>query len=216
MAKATERVVGFNPPSEGYWIIPSETGDILLANTLLPPMTQDKSATYASKGGFHSMSMPEHFELAGALYELRNKGGEAEQARQFIQASMRASSLNTQTRLIYTPRGDDRIIHGYGTGSPIEKNVELVGGDGNVLEVLTPSASLALTGKTPEQVTELLQYINETPAYVWRLNKKPASIEERVARLYADSGRANLVGYRDPQGGYPSLGVRYSREAQKK
>ena len=172
---ATERVVGFVEPSIGYFIIPSEQGDRVLASKLLPAMTQERLATY-SKEGFHAASMPEYLELFDALYKLRGKGGEVEKARQFIMDSMRGS-LNTLTRLLYQPEGNDRVIHGYGTKSPVEKQVDLVGQDGNILEVLTPEVSLALTGKTPEQVVELMKYINGTKAYVWRLNNKPKSIE---------------------------------------
>ena len=207
---ATERVVGFVEPSIGYFIIPSEQGDIELASTLLPAMTQDKLATY-SQEGFHALSIPEHFELFDDLYTLRDKGGEVENARQFVRRSIR-HFLTTLTRLLYQPEGNDRVIHGYGTKSPVEKQVDLVGQDGNILEVLTPEVSLALTGKTPEQVAELMKYINGTKAYVWRLNNKPKSIEERVARFDAGSGKAYLSCSWSPQGSSASLGVRLARK----
>jgi len=216
-ARATERVVSFNPPSEGYWIIPSEKGDILLANTLLPTMTQDQVAKYETKEGFHSMSMPEHFELFDALYQLRGKGGDVEKTRQFIQHSMRDFYPNTQTRIIYTPKGNDKIVHGYGTSSAIEKRAEIVGANGKVLDVLTKRASMALTDKTPEQVAELMHYINRTPTYVCRLNQKPASVDdERVARLGAGFDGAGLGCFRSPQDEYPALGVHFCAKRRKK
>ena len=217
MISPTEKVVSFNPPSQGYWIIPSEKGDLWLANTLLPAMTQDDLATHKTDEEFHALSMPEHFELFNALYELRNTGGAVEEARQFIQASLRTSFPNTLTRLEYMPEGKkDKVIHGYGTNSPIEQEVNLVGSNGLVTKVLTLEASQALTGKTPEQVEELMGYINNTQAYVRRVNNSPKEIDERVARFLADSNWAGLDGGRDPRGQYPAFGVRHVREASQK
>jgi hypothetical protein len=46
-------------------------------------MTQEETAEYNHPEGYRAMSMPEHFTLFDALYELRNKGGDVEEARQF-------------------------------------------------------------------------------------------------------------------------------------
>ncbi|MBU2639760.1 MAG: hypothetical protein KKG75_03580 [Nanoarchaeota archaeon] len=205
---ATERVVSYVEPSTGYWVIPSEKGDIALAQNLLPSMTQEQAARYTHEERFHPMSVPEHFELIGNLYLLRETGGEVEDARQFLRTALRNDFPLTLTRLSYQPQENDRIIHGYGTDAPIEHQVDLVGDSGNVLEVLSQEDSLALTGKTPEEVAELMQYINGTPAYVWRLGKKPQSVDERVAGFIADSSRALLSCVRYPRVSRASLGVK--------
>jgi hypothetical protein len=47
--KATERVVSYTSPSEGFWTIPTESGLWQLSNKLIPAMTQCESAGYTSE-----------------------------------------------------------------------------------------------------------------------------------------------------------------------
>lgn len=205
---ATERVVRYSPPSGGYFTIPSEERTLFLADKLIPPMTQDQAGGHTLEGGFHALSMLEHFDLIADMYALRNAGGDIEKARQFVRNAMGKSFPNTLTRLLYQPEGKDKIVHGYGTKSPIEKQANLVGPAGEIVEVLTPEASLALTGRSPEEVAELMQYINGTPTYVWRLTAKPESVDERVAGFDANPGGAVLFLNGYPRGSIPLLGVR--------
>jgi hypothetical protein len=179
--RATERVVNYQQLTEGCWIIPSEKRDICLASSLLPSMDQDKLSTYETGEGFHGASMPEYFEVFQALYDLRESGSEVEQARQFIRESFRNHNPKTLTRLVYAPKGRDRIIHNYKTNRATRKSVDLVGEEGPVLKVLTEETSQALTGKTPEQVEELFNYITGNSTQIWRMKEKPEVIYERVA-----------------------------------
>ena len=47
-------------------------------------MTQDESAVYRSENGFHALSAEDVFAVMDAMYDLREKGGEIEGARQFL------------------------------------------------------------------------------------------------------------------------------------
>lgn len=212
---ATERVVSYISSSEGFWKIPTEKGIWQLSGKLIPAMTQDESAEYRSENGFHALSVPEVFDIMGSMYDLRNSAGEIEGAMDFLNQVMRKNYLSTQTRVIYTPNGKDRIIHGYGAESAVEKKVNLIGPNGLVADVLSATASRALTGKTPKQVSELMGYINGVPAYVWRVNSKPKLDDERVVRLNAGFDWAYLHANMNPRSAYSWLGGKFSREAPK-
>ncbi len=213
---STERVVSYEKPSTGHWIIPSEEKIWHLSGSLIPSMTQDEAAKYSSQEGFHTLSVPDYFELFQAMYDLRDNGGEVEKARAFIQSSMRNHFLGTLTRLGYVAKGKDNVVHNYKTDSEKRLKTNLVGDDGLVRDVLTSEVSLALTGKKPEEIEELLRYINKTPAYIWRLNLKPSAKDERAVWFSADSGWAVLLCGRFPQDSGPWLGVRHVREAPQK
>lgn len=210
---ATERVVTYRSPIQGYFIIPSENGDWKLASELIAPMTQNRLARYDSNDGFRAQSMKTYFELFGDLYNLRGKRGMAENARKFIRKSMR-EVLQTLTRLEYKSRGRDIIIHDYGAEFEKRTKENLIEADGEITNVLSSETCLALTGKTREEVRRIMGYLNRTKdIYIWRLNVKPVSVEECVAGFYADSYGAYLVCNWYPLGSDPSLGVK--RDAPK-
>ena len=56
---ATERVVSYVSPREGYWIIPSEKRDWCVSQTLLPEMTFNRAIRYVSPSGFHAAPIPD-------------------------------------------------------------------------------------------------------------------------------------------------------------
>jgi hypothetical protein len=210
---ATERIVSYVTPSSGYWIIPSENEDFYLAQALTPAMTQEDAAKLISPEGFALVDVPTHIRLFKAMYDLRDKGGKVEKARMFLQTTMRNNFPNTSTRVAYMPKGKDVITHGYGTKSPSKIRVKFVGEDGLVDEVLSQEASLALTGKKPEEVAEVMSYLNQqTPAYLWRVNSKPSQIDERVAWFDSGSSGAYLYCSGDPTDRVDSLRVRVVRK----
>ena len=206
----TEKVVSYQKPSTGYWVIPTENGDLHLAQELIPAMTQDNLATFVSPEGFRALSMKDYVGKAFAgLYDLRNKGSDAESAMQFVRSTLRNKFPNTLTRIRYTPSGKDKVIHNYGTPDHKTIGVNFVGDDGDITEVLSLKACLALTGRKPEEVAEIMRYINGTDSFMWRLNSKPSSVDERVAWFGAGSDRAVLYCDRDPTYSDSSLGVRF-------
>ena len=210
--KRTERIVSYQKPSTGYWVIPTEKGDFHLAQGLIPVMTQRELASFTSPEEFRATSMKGYMNVLSALYDLRNTGSDAEDAMLFVRNAMRTAFPNTLTRIIYTPKGKDTIIHGYKTPEQEKIRVNFVGEDGDITKVLSAEQSLVLTGRKPEEVAEIIRYINETPSFVWRLNSKPRSVDERVARFNANSNRAVFDCYGVDSVRYASLGVRVVRK----
>ncbi len=190
--KPTERIVSYQKPSLGYWVIPTEKGDLHLAQELNPNMTQIELAEFTSPEGFVAMSMKGYIDVLSALYDLRNTGSDARNAMLFVRGAMRNNFPNTLTRIEYSPRGKDTIIHGYKTPEQEKIRVNFAGDNGDITKVLSAEQSLALTGRKPEEVAKIIKYINESPAFAWRLNSKPDSVDERVARFNADSNSANF------------------------
>ena len=211
----------YHEPTEGSWEIHSPDSDRItfLSNRPISAMPQDEARGFVSKEGFRPATTLECFNLFGDMYGLRDSdsGELIEQARQYIQGVMREGGFGTLTDLTYTPKGKkDKIVHGFGkTERPIVQEVNLVGQDGRLSDVLSQEASLAWTGKSPEEAAELLSYINQTPAYLWRLNSEPSRNVERVARFSADSGRAYLDGDWDRHDRSSRLGVKFEREASR-
>ncbi len=210
---ATERIVRYSASTKGYWVIPSEKGDILLARSLLPRMNQEDAARYSSPEGFHASSLSEYFDVFAALYELRNKGEEVENARQFIRGNMIKYQLATLTKLKYNPKGKDIIIHNYGNKSRKVIRANVLGSNGLLSEVLSLETSLALIGKSPEEAEEIMKYITESPFYICMPDSKPEFIDERVPMFYENSGWAVLDCDGHPSLRYDGLGVRYTQEA---
>ncbi len=187
-----------------------------LLGELLPSMTQDESATKVFPGGFHTASIQDVFLIGGELYRLRNAEGKVGQAvnsaREFIEREIRSNLLNTQTRINYQPIGKDAIIHNYGTPQAVSKDADFVGRDGEIRDVLTLEQSLVLTGKTSNEVLSIMEYLNGTNGFVWRLNEKPKNVDERVVWLDAYSGGFDLDCFRGPRDAKASFGVRFGQK----
>jgi len=203
---AAERAVLIVNPIP-YVRIPSEDGEYNVALKLIPLMTQEQASRY-SQDGFSAVSMPTYFKVFSALYELRNTD-DAETARQFIENAFRKESPLTLTRILYTPKGKDKIIHDYNTDLQRVKRANLTGKNGLIKDFLPLEASLALTGKEPKEVEELMQYLNGTSVYVWRLISKQNITDERDARFFADSDLAGLDCSKCPSYKGSWLGVRF-------
>ena len=209
---ATERVVSYVTPSTGYWVIPSEQGDFHLAQALIPAMTQADAIKHSSPEGFRALDVPAYMQLFKAMYDLKDKGGDVEKAREFVQATMRNRFPNTLTSVKYASRGKDTVVHNYEEGSSKKIRANIVGEDGLITDCLSLEASLALTGKKPAEVAEIMSYLNKTPAYIWRVNSKPTSVDERVVWFIANSDGASLNCDRNPSFRNGSLGVRGARK----
>ena len=183
---------------------------ISLLSELLPAMTQDESATRTFYGGYRTASVRDLLLIGGKLYDLRDAQGKVGQAVQsackFIREGIRNNWLNTQTRIRYQPDGNDVVTQDYGTPHAESKVVGFVGNDGEIQTNLTLEQSLALTGKTPKQTEETMSYLNNTPGFVWRVNLRPETVDERVVGLYAYSVRFSLLCW-DPQYAGASFGV---------
>ena len=160
------------------------------------------------KGEFHIGDMPLHHAIFTALLNQKDKP-ESTEAREFIRAQMRSKWLMTSTRIVYQPKGKDKVIHGFGTSEEylleediVNPNRLLGSADSKALEAILGSGDLA-------KVKEVYNYINRTNAYIWGVNSKPDSVIEMVAGFNANSGRANLNCDGSPANANPALGVRF-------
>lgn len=183
--------------------------------------TQDQWATHytANKpnGNFHAPDYPLLYGLLKGMHNIRSDPVHAttiEEARTFLQSSARAKWLMTLTRIQYNPSGRDKIIHNFGTNDRYDEEVDFVGPDHSVKSSTTPQIYPALLG-TPDTLAEInsvFNWLNQTDAYLYRVNAKPREQIERVARFYAGSDWAYLDCGRGPQYSYAGLGVRVVRE----
>jgi len=196
--------------------------DVDLAKTLLDDgneKTQDEWAQYSknalSIGSFYVGDMPLYHSVFGALFSQKGKQ-ESEEARAFIQKSMRERYPMTLTRIFYKPKEKDTIIHNYNTADRYSINEDIVGKDRAII-AKDSNALTALLGEGDiNKIKAIYNWINETDTWIWRLNEKPKSVDERVAWFIADSDRAYLNCNWDPDSSNSSLGVRVVREAQQK
>ncbi|MFA5174463.1 MAG: hypothetical protein WC438_04755 [Candidatus Pacearchaeota archaeon] len=206
-----------------YWTIPNvsyrngiHTFD--LSKTLLEngqAKTQEQWAEYRKiaqpKAEFYTGDMPLYHAVFTALFEQKDNPQFkqiAEEARQFIQNSMRQKCPITLTRIAYQPRGKDKIIHNYKTNEQYELEEKIIGPD-RLIESGDCLALKSLLGNGDiNKINSVYQWINQTNAYLWRLNEKPKNVDERVARFDASSGGVNLYCYWGPEYADASLGVR--------
>jgi len=172
--------------------------------------TQDEWSRYREavpQNGFYPGDMPFYHALFTVLFKQKDKP-ESEEARAFIQEQMRNNWLTTLTRIAYQPRGKDKIIHNFGTKDQYEVEENIIGKN-QVIEQADSKALEALLGTSDvNKIKQVYNWINQTPVYIWRLNKKPENIDERVARFVAVSGWVGLDCGGFPQVSGSALGVR--------
>ena len=196
----------------------NEIYNVDLSKTLLDngtAKTQQSWAEYSEeamkRNDFYTADMPLYHSLFTTLSKLQTQ--EAQEAREFIKKQMREKWLTTLTRIAYQPVGKDKIIHNYGTGNKYELEENIVEKT-RIIEAADSSALKALLGTDNiNEINSVYQILNSTPTFIWRLNSKPDSIDERVAGFYAGSDRVSLSCNRNSAVAYPSLGVRSCREA---
>ena len=200
------------------WIIPevSYRNNIYtakLSRTLLDSgalKTQEQWAEYREQaiksGGFYTGDMPLQHAIFKRVFQEKDKP-EAEQIRVFLQEQMRTRYLATLTRIPYQPVGDDLIIHNYHTNDEYKLNELIVGPDREIKQADSKAVEVLLGTRDISEISAVYKWLNQTPAWIWRLNEKPKKVDERVARFSAGSVRAYFV-----CGSYPaccdaSLGV---------
>ena len=154
--------------------------------------------------------MPGNFSaVLGPAYDLREKGGDVEEVRKFLQSSFRNHYPQTLTRIENMPDGQkDVIVNAYETPFEKREEIDFIGKDGKLATHLSLEQSLGLTGQSPERVIEILNWLNETSqTYLVRVNRKPEQKIETVARFDASSGGAYLNCDWDPSVAVVALGV---------
>ena len=198
-----------------YWQIKgvnyqNKVETINLAKQLLPRMVQNKHAEYREqailKGEFYTGDMPLYHAIFTALFNQKDKP-ESEQARQFIQKSMKENWLMTLTRIAYQPRGKDKIIHNYNTKDARTLEENIMGKERYIEDADKLTLKALLGTENIQEIKDIYNWINKTNTYIWRVNSKPNKIKECVVRFYADSDGAYLNCGRDSDCRDPSLGV---------
>jgi len=208
-----------------FWTIPnvSYRGNVSawdLSKQLLPSRTQQQHAEHrnsAQKGEFVTADMPLYHAIFDALYEQRHALEFTETARSFIQNAMRQRFPNTLTRIAYSVRGKDIVIHNYGTKDsyPIKENIV---GPNRFIKYKDKRALTAILGTSDiDKINQVYNWLNGTDLFIYRLNEKPNELTEVVAGFVADPVFARLNCYRRPGSASASLGVRANaRSASKK
>ena len=193
-------------------IYPVDLSKSLLEN--VASKTQDKWVeryeAVKDKGDFYTPDYPLFYGLLKAVYS-SNKP-EKDEIQKFIRDASRANWLMTLTRIAYTPKGLDKVIHNYGTKDMYEEDVDFITKDGKITKTGKPKSYQALLGTkdSVKEINEVFNWLNGTDAYAWKVNNKPAQLDERVAWFVAGSDRADLNCVSYPTGSNASLGVRFA------
>ena len=220
--KKAEEPIQVIPNAGDFWTIPNvnyRNGifTVEFSKSLLDSgnaKTQDDWAAYSEQArksnGFYTGDMPLYHSLFDALHSQKDNP-QSEEARQFIQESIKEKYISTLTIIQYQPKGKDKIIHDYKTSDQYSIDEVIVGED-RFMKKADDKALIALTGFKSEKLNEIYQWINGTNGYIWRLNSKPVKVDERVARFYAFSDWVVLGCDRDPDVLCRSFGVRLARK----
>ena len=197
-----------------------------LSKTLLPVRTQEEHAKHAieakKQGDFHLAD----FSLDHSIFTFSylNKDNpdykeKIEEARLFLKNAMYGNFLTSLTRIRYNPKGKDTIIHNYMQEDQHGADIDFTGKDGYIIQeeikAEKPLQALLQTDQSVKEINSVYRWINNTDAYIWRLNQKPKSIDERVARFRVGSDGVGLYCGRNPQYSDSGLGVRYAEGAKK-
>jgi hypothetical protein len=208
-------------PNSRYWTLENvqykgQNCTVDLARELLDngnAHTQDEWAsiygTSKSQGEFYTPDYPTFYGILKAI-----EGANLEEARQFIKDTSRANWLMTLTRIVYQPAGkDDLIIHNYGTSDKWDRSVDFITPDEWIKETKKPKSYQTLldTSDSIQDINSLFKWLNGTDTKAWKLNSKPKSIDERVARFYAYSDGSVLYCGGNSTYANASLGVRLAR-----
>jgi len=197
-----------------------EVVEARLGRKMLPSMNIDQMIAYRLK---HSKdeelvpcSAPIFFnELAFPSYKGKANPIAREIGEEFLRENIRGNYPNLLTDIVYMPKVKgvarrDKVTH-YDLG---EKFVEadIVGGDGEFVEVTSAKASNALFGASVKNANQTFAWINGTSSYMYRVNETPETEDRRVVGLVAYSDGFYLICYWDPQYASASFGVCLSQK----
>ena len=179
---------------------------------------QDQWAEYAEQaqknGEFYTPDYPSFYAILKTLAHSVSTP-EIEEARNFLRETSKNNYLITLTRIAYQPKGEDIIIHNYGTKNRDEERVKFVGPDELIANTSNLLAYQKLLGTkdSVQDIDKVFNWLDGTPARIWRVNSRPKTIDERVAWFNAYSGWALLFCDWVLDFAFGSLGVRLRREA---
>ena len=189
-----------------------------VSKTLIPSGTQAQHAQRRKEALTHDSFYTPDFPLFHGIIDTlhQNREGPCKDkigaARKYLSDLVNGKWLMTLTRIRYAPNGQDLVIHAYGQDDTYETPSNFVGPDGFIAkpETNAGAAPQALLGtqQSLQEINHVYRWFRNTDAYIWRINSIPKSVDERVARFNAGSGRADLYCSEGPRVSVASLGVR--------
>ena len=225
----TQSPITVNPTSTNlaYWTIPNvayrgKVGNVDVLNGLLDngtSKTQDGWAAYSEKerasGQFYTPDYPLLYAALAKAFDLKDEKvykQKVKEMRIVLKDLSRNNWLMTLTRIKYQPKGKDILVHNFGMKDKYEILEDFVGADGELPAGSPERVYRNLLGTTDssDRIKKTFNWLNDTnTSYIWRVNSKPNSVDERVAWFIAGSDRAYLGCDRYPSGSDSSLGVRF-------
>lgn len=169
-----------------------------LAKKLLPARTQDEHARHAREArqtnDFHAAEAPLYHSVFTTIF--RNHDSQQQAIREQIRSRAFFNRwLMTLTKIIYTPTGQDTVIHNVGLPDQYEVN-ENITGPNEWLNWRSNTDKLyrALLGTEGiSGIREVYMWIaRKEYTYLWRLDHKSTNNDERVVGFYTDRQRVGL------------------------
>jgi hypothetical protein len=170
------------------------------------------SKTAKQSGSFYVGDFPMYHSLFTSLFKLKDNP-RIEEIRSFLQEQFKAKWLTTLTRINYNSKGNDKIIHHYKMLDEYSIQDSFVGPDECVKDSKNKTNYKSLLNSDNlQEINAVYNWITGKDAYLWRINSKPASLDERVAWFGAVSGGADLYCARSPSSQCSALGVRAAKQ----
>ncbi len=181
---------------------------ITLSRELLPAMNLGQMVKHAKK----AMEKGEpHSANAQVFYAVAKRA--MEQDNREVQKFMRETIFNQYPNLLsvvrYAPKGKlDEIVHNPRLLNRYSAKVDFVAPDEFIRGSKRREDYEALVGAdNPDEVADVLGWVTGRKAYLWRVNRRPPSVDERVVGLSANSDRFDLDCSRGPQNAVVSFRV---------
>jgi hypothetical protein len=157
-------------------------------------MNQDKLAEFYEEQKQKGNPLP--LNSIQTLGLLEDAGmSENPELKNYIHNSLRNFWINTLSRVIYNPIGEqDKTIHNYGTSDAYSILRDIVGQDGFITDINNQNAlESLLKTKDIKKLNEISKSINSTAMYFLRLNSKPKEKDELIVRFGANAGGLGLI-----------------------
>ncbi|MEK6850039.1 MAG: hypothetical protein AABX85_00510 [Nanoarchaeota archaeon] len=181
---------------------------VVLSKELLPAMNLSQMTAYAKKAMKTGEPYSANAQLVYAIAKRAKKQGNTE-VREFMKDAIFSQYPNTLSVVRYNPgKKLDEIVHNPGLSNEYSSKVSFVSPDEWVNgSTRKEDYKMLLGSNKPADVDDVFEWITGKSAYMYKVNAKPDSVDERVVRLNADSGWFGLDCVRYPQGALASFGV---------
>ena len=218
-----------NIPANTYWTIPGvkyrgNIVDVQVLKDLLDkgnPKTQDDWAKYSinarKRGDFYLPDFPLFYNTLETACSLKSDS-QVEEFKERIKEISRTRWIMTLTRIKYNDQGRDFIVHDDGMPTQYELEESFIGEDA----IIPAKSSVYLyqkllgTDSSIDKIKQVFNWLNATETYIWRLNGRSNSLDERVAGFYASPLHwASLGCYRGLSSEDDGLGLRIVKNEEK-